>query len=318
MARLFLFDGMALVYQSPLLDIAAPDSHVPGVPDSGHVDFLRTICSSARGRASFDIVFVHGLDGDWRKTWRAKGLPDEDPDGWPGWLGEDGEARRIVCNVHSLNYPACSTNWKGASLPLFDQAGQLLEALDLSLARDTRLFFICHSLGGLLVKHMLGQARHKGNSKARIPERTAGILFLGTPHQGSGVANIVGRLLPKLLSRRTVTLEELERQNPGLREINEVFRHQARERNWLVHQFAEGRDTFKFRVVDEYSANSGVGDFVVTGEDHISLPKPANRRCMVYLRALRMLEDLSARMEKPVDIRSLIREVLKEKGVIAN
>ncbi len=233
------------------------------------------------------VIFVHGLDGDWRGTWRSTILPDEDKYGWPAWLADvlgPGYA------IHAFDYPAFSSGWKGNTLPMFDRAEDLLEEIDLNLSGDARLFFICHSLGGLMVKKMLSVARDKSGTKKAVLTRTVGVLFLGTPHQGSGVANIVNKVLPTLISRASITLEELERSNPDLRALGQTFRTQAFEYKWKVHQYAEGKDTRGVRVVDEHSANSTIGDFVVADEDHISLPKVASRESKIFKRALVMLQ----------------------------
>lgn len=279
------------------------------------------------GDAGGDIIFLHGLDGDWKKTWRDADLPEDDAYGWPHWLGEELERIGMPSRVYSFDYPACSTKWIGATLPIFDRAGDLLEEIDLTLPPSSQLFFICHSLGGLMVKKMLSLARDKGGTKAQVPDRTRAILFLGTPHQGSGVANIVCTLIPKLLSRKSVTLEELARDNPGLREMRDAFLNQASVQRWAIHQVAEGKDTFGLRIVDENSAFCGTGDCVVADEDHISLPKPKTRDSSVFRRAVRMAQDFFAHPLEIEDrgvsnrsgesIRRLILQVLAEQKLIS-
>lgn len=260
----------------------------PPLPDQ-----LIPIFSSGAGKAVVDVVFVHGLDGDWKKTWRHPDAAQDDSIGWPIWLGKELDHLGVGCNVHSFDYPAASSAWRGKTLPMFDRAGRFLEELDLTLAGGTSLFFVCHSLGGLMVKQMLSLARDAEGSKGDFPRRTKGILFLGTPHQGSGLANIVNRLVPTF-ARTTVTVEELETANPELRRLQGTFRAQARQHDWLVHQFAEGRDTHGMRIVDEYSAHSWVGDCVTDDEDHLSLPKLVNSGRIIFRRALRMIRDVGA------------------------
>jgi hypothetical protein len=48
---------------------------------------------------------------------------------------------------------------------------------------------VCHSLGGIVVKTALFQAKSKDRYNA-ILEDTIGTIFVGTPHQGSGFANV--------------------------------------------------------------------------------------------------------------------------------
>lgn len=235
---------------------------------------------------------MHGLGGDWKGTWRATSLPPDDEFGWPLWLGQDLHQAGVDSRVWSFDYDASPSAWAGHTLPLYDRAGQFLEEIDLTLAAETRLVFVCHSLGGLVVKRMLALAREKTGSKARIPDRTAAILFLGTPHQGSALARVLNLPVVGRVARATITVEELERGNPELRSLGETFCKQAAEVGWLVHQYAEGRDTLGARVVDEHSAFSGFGDRVVLDEDHFSLCKPASRAHPVHRRCLRMVESL--------------------------
>lgn len=48
---------------------------------------------------------------------------------------------------------------------------------------------MCHSLGGIIVKTALFQANSKSRYKAILGD-TIGTIFIGTPHQGSGFANV--------------------------------------------------------------------------------------------------------------------------------
>lgn len=277
---------------------------------TSYSDQLRRIHDSEQGPAKLDVIFVHGLDGDWKKTWRHAGLPQSDGVGWPGWLGVDLNRAGLPCSIHSFDYPAASSEWRGHTLPMFDRAGRFLEEIDLVLPGGSSLFFICHSLGGLMVKQMLSLARDREGSQGQIPHRTKGILFLGTPHQGSGLANIINKLIPTFAST-TVTVQELERANPELRRLLEVFRSQARTHQWKVHQYAEGRDLLGCRIVDEFSAHSWVGDLVVDDEDHLSLPKLADQGRIIYRRAVRMIQEISAPRTGHPEVQDLIVKYLR-------
>ena len=58
------------------------------------------------------------------------------------------------------------------------------------------LIFIAHSLGGIIVKQALVWAHREPRYKP-IKDHTLGIVFFGTPHQGSGKANY-GKTLANL------------------------------------------------------------------------------------------------------------------------
>lgn len=51
------------------------------------------------------------------------------------------------------------------------------------------LVFICHSLGGVVLKQALITASAVRNHYGTITKSTFGVIFMGTPHRGSRVAN---------------------------------------------------------------------------------------------------------------------------------
>ena len=233
-----------------------------------------------------DIVFVHGIDGNWESTWRPRTHPDGDPL-WPVALGRVLDREGISCRVFTLNYPGRT---RGDSAPIRALAEFALAPMVREVTAP-RILFVCHSLGGILVKQLLFQAQHHTNTKG-LQNRTAGILFLGTPHNGAKAARLMKRA--RLASR---TLEELQPDSSFLTNLSEFFKKSAANCDWAVRQFAEGRDTgwgcFKTRVVTESSAFSGVGRpcYPAMEDDHITLPK-VNAAHEVFKQSLEMARDL--------------------------
>jgi len=70
-----------------------------------------------------DVVFIHGLNGHFRRTWSAAGNDAF----WPEWLGEDCPE----LGVWSLAYAASPSEWRGHTLSLFDRALNILDLLHL-------------------------------------------------------------------------------------------------------------------------------------------------------------------------------------------
>ncbi len=160
-----------------------------------------------------DVVFVHGLDGDATTTWHPPKKPD---DFWPKWLGAD-------CpdvGVWSLGYAVSSMAWKGHAMPLVDRATNVLDLFDLDGIGQRPTVFVCHSLGGLLIKQILRQAWDSKNPDLKaVAEQTHVIVFLSTPHSGADMASWmkhIGGLL-----RTNVSDEELEAHHPRLRGLND-------------------------------------------------------------------------------------------------
>lgn len=97
------------------------------------------------------------------------------------------------------------------------------------------IIFVCHSLGGLVVKRALIYSRSLTNEKVEhlrsIYVSTYGILFLGTPHNGSEVAkwglllqNICSAVLPrKFMDSSPHLVRALKTNNETLQNINSLF-----------------------------------------------------------------------------------------------
>ena len=92
-----------------------------------------------------DIVFVHGLNEDWRTTWgfdQLANLATVLADGVP------------TANIWSLDYRVDWSRWKGGSTSLFQRANGVLAELDFKLRGDRPILMIGHSYGGLLIKKL--------------------------------------------------------------------------------------------------------------------------------------------------------------------
>ena len=65
------------------------------------------------------------------------------------WLAEDVDG----ISVYTMAYEAPASNWLGTSMPLQDRAVNVLEVLLSEPGlKSGPIAFICHSLGGLIVK----------------------------------------------------------------------------------------------------------------------------------------------------------------------
>ena len=74
-------------------------------------------------------------------------------------------------------------------MPLYDRANNTLDLLELEDIGRRPLAFICHSLGGLLIKQVLRNARDAANpSWQAIVRHTQLLVFLSTPHSGANLA----------------------------------------------------------------------------------------------------------------------------------
>ena len=130
------------------------------------------------------VVFLHGLGGDWIDTWRHAQTRADDM--WLHWVGQDSE-----CDVWTLRYDAAISAWVAQAMPLTDQADQVADLLATEPGlKGKRLILVGHSMGGLVIKALLVQARTKGDPRIRdFIAQVVGLCFVATPHTGSQLAD---------------------------------------------------------------------------------------------------------------------------------
>ncbi|MFD2472694.1 tetratricopeptide repeat protein [Amycolatopsis silviterrae] len=225
-------------------------------------------------RTALDVVFVHGLDGDARASWRSGG----DGTFWPRWLAAD----LAGVAVWTVGCEAWSSGWRGPSKAMPDHAVDLMAQLRNAGLGERPMCFVAHSVGGLLVKEILVHAAESRADFACFAEAAKGVVFLGTPHTGAGLARAVDAL--GVLYRGTPAVEDLRRDLDHLRQLTGRYRDWADESGIAAQAFFETRLTRRVRVVDETAADPGLpGVRPVPAEaDHVGLGKPENRGSVVY------------------------------------
>lgn len=103
--------------------------------------------------------------------------------------------------------------------------GLLVELRDVrsGKARLRPLFFLAHSLGGIVVKKALIIASGRRTRYGDIFESTRHLMFFGTPHQGTTSTAGFLRRLGAALSADASVLRELELWSPQVLETNSAF-----------------------------------------------------------------------------------------------
>lgn len=191
------------------------------------------------------IVAVHGLNGHSFQTWTSTGSKPR------MWL-RDFLPRRIPrARIMTYGYNS-NVNDKACTTTIHEFAGRLL--VDLSALRrhgDEKrpIIFLCHSLGGIVVKEVphsplllllrvhhdqqtappppqaLNRAR-KEPHHALLATATHGIIFLATPHGGSKTAefgSILG-MAARALGVREDLIQTLRCDSARLKQIQADFR----------------------------------------------------------------------------------------------
>ncbi|CAD5186419.1 unnamed protein product [Musa acuminata subsp. malaccensis] len=266
---------------------------------------------------SFDVVFIHGLRGGPFKSWRIAdnkssttskaGLVENiDQEAgklgtcWPSeWLSTDLPDARLF----SVKYKTNLTQWSGASLPLQEVSSMLLRKLTRAGIGDRPVVFVTHSMGGLVVKQMLYQA--KNSNLTEFVKNTIGVVFYSCPHFGSKLADMPWRM--GLVLRPAPTIGELRSGSPRLVELNDFVRHLNKKGLLEVLSFSETQVTpivegyggwaFRMEIVPIESAYPGFGELVVLdATDHVNSCKPVNQTDPSYAKTLEFLKRLKSRL----------------------
>lgn len=242
---------------------------------------LLQVSSVSASQGKVAIIFVHGLGGDAKESWQTNKARGET---WPSWVTQEFPD----AFVSTLQYRASPSVWLGRSIPLFDRAKQLL-ALVASLECD-RIVFVCHSLGGLLVK----EAMHQSTSSqiqgwTNVANKTSGIVFLGTPQTGSAIANIAQKFCYFL--RPSIAVRELQRNEAQLRKTDEWYRNNAELIGVETLSFYETVPTKGLMVVDQAEANPGIrgAKTIPVDADHIGICKPQSKSDITHLALVQFL-----------------------------
>ncbi|KAF4338214.1 hypothetical protein FBEOM_7899 [Fusarium beomiforme] len=246
---------------------------VPSFPDG--VEVLHD-CRDA----TIDICFVHGLTGNRDSTWTAKGQSKP----WPETLLP---LKLTSARILTYGYDAYIVRRSVASTNgLIDHAKNLLNDLSTdracSNASSRPLVFVAHSLGGLVCKEAVLLSRNNPESHLRgIFDCTKGVVFLGTPHRGSWMADwarIPTSALGIVKSTNKSLLKILETDDKYLQSVQDRFWSMVRE------QQKAGRDLEVTCFYEELPL-SGVGKVVskdsATLESYNAISIHANHSNMV-------------------------------------
>lgn len=240
-----------------------------------------------------DVVLVHGLGGDPKTTWMSRSSAFF----WPRALAEEVPAAA----VWTLGYEAHPTKlrWPGgkrrSDMGLVDRGRNVLAELGAEGIGRRPTCFICHSLGGLLVKRFI-----VGSSKlSDIADNTRCVVFLATPHTGAAIADTAAKLGRRMLP--TAVLRDLGATNRWLDDDNDKYRTWA-DADGAIEQwvFYETQPVPGIGVVvSAREADPGLprAQLVPVDADHIQISKPLNTNALVYKSIRQIVDKLST--ERP-------------------
>ncbi|KFY81883.1 hypothetical protein V500_11000 [Pseudogymnoascus sp. VKM F-4518 (FW-2643)] len=215
------------------------------------------------GTNQIDIVAVHGLNGTADKTWTH-----ENGNLWLEDLAKDFPGSRVFTYGYAseIYFTMGTGNIDTFSLGLLND----LKRERINKTDQARpIIFICHSMGGIVVKNVLITAKLDDEDFGNITKSVAGITFLSTPHRGSSqagfpallatVANVELSGTSRYVgSMRSDLIKSLEKGSKSLNDISTNFRNQIG--NMKIASFIELDKTPPANklIVDEFSGIMGV------------------------------------------------------------
>lgn len=247
-----------------------------------------------------DIIFVHGLGGSSHDTWRhgREGAPGHFF--WPEELGNDlGD-----CGIWTVGYPAGFTRLGKPGMIIEKRAGNLSHKLANAGLESRPLIFVCHSMGGLVVKSLLADSQANADeARKRIASMARGIVFCATPHRGSAFAD-AATVLGQFFLGTQAHVEEMRANEEPLDLLHDRFIEWQRQTRTPIESYAENIGLFRTGlmgrsiplglVVPRASANTGIAGFTVKDidVDHLTLVKPSHRQHDVYAGVLRFIRTI--------------------------
>ncbi|KEF62422.1 uncharacterized protein A1O9_00394 [Exophiala aquamarina CBS 119918] len=237
-----------------------------------------------------DVVFVHGLNGHPHNTWSTT-KPDVF---WPADLlpaALEDQRPRILTYGYDANVTAFTDGVSKDKIHNHAEhlASRLVANRSLRKAQERPIIFICHSLGGLVVKRCLiycNSIRHHQHTERlrSIYVSTYGILFLGTPHNGSDLAKW-GSLLEKICSvalprkffdSSPQLVKALKTNNETLQNINRLFIEIIGR--FHIYFFHESKPT-DLKGTREFVVEEDSAAPVIEGVDRMGIEKDHSHMC---------------------------------------
>ncbi len=258
--------------------------------------------------SDFDVIFIHGLGGDKDTTWQ-----NSNNESWQQWLAAD-----YNVSVWTIGYGANKTNWIEDDMSLEDAASYFLGTLKSKGIGSKPYMFVVHSLGGLLVKHILLKANVQKDYQ-KIVDNCKSIVFFAVPHTGSGWASLLDYAKPIL--RNSNLLKALPRGSSYLNTLVSDFNGLVNYKHMETYIFYETKELRKSgilgllhlkkgsKIVSQESATHvhTNNPMVALPEDHISICKINAKTSDTYANRMKMI------MSKMMKITNNIKEDKKQK-----
>lgn len=227
--------------------------------------------------ADTTLVFVHGFFSDNVGCWTNKNGSEEVF--WPDLVKADPnfESSSLYLAGFHTGPDSGTYSTRDASRDLHAGLLRSTQTQSSMLESSRNILFVCHSTGGVVVRHMLV------SNHASFADKKVGLAMYACPSYGSAYAKKFG-WLARIYGN--VLALELKPGSPFLRELDASFKDllaQKKIPSLFGVEAIENKPIFSFRwipsifgkVVDSESGGRYFGNYVqIAGTDHFSIVKP--------------------------------------------
>ncbi|CAB4057163.1 SERAC1 [Lepeophtheirus salmonis] len=250
--------------------------------------------------ANVDVVFIHGLLGGVFFSWR-QGDPKNERGGGD-WITNDIDSE---VRILGIDFDTYLSQWGGPcpnesfSSSLEERSNDILKKLkECGVGQNgKRVIFVGHSMGGIIIKKMILNASASADEEdLNFVKNTRGIIFYGTPHQGSDVATL--NATSKFIFFPSTEVRELAAGSPVLANIHSNFIEWTKQQSQgykppKIVSFGEVESTsylgFDLTFVPEKSSNPGIGEFYPVKTNHMNICKPDSQKSILYRKLMSTL-----------------------------
>jgi hypothetical protein len=217
-----------------------------------------------------------------------------------------------------VNYDTMYSLWgedliddKKLNWSIKQRAVDLIEQMKLAHVGKRPVVWVCHSMGGLIVKQIMVQLNEmvnkaSGEEKEHLKsllESTRAIMFLSTPHLGSSIAKTTSKF--SFATFASTDIHEMATNSDFLVDLNKKFLNLVNSSSVLkeklkVISLLETMQTpigyisgIYITTVTEKSAKIDIGEFhLINNKDHLNICKPNDRDDFMYVKIVNLISDL--------------------------
>ncbi|MGH8593967.1 MAG: esterase/lipase family protein [Gammaproteobacteria bacterium] len=222
------------------------------------------------------VIFVHGVLSSGETCWRnANGSY------WPELLSNAQELDELGIYVFTYQTGVFSGTYR-----LGDVVDALKEHMRLDGLFDSkRLIFVCHSMGGIVVRKFLVERDTdliEGNLEV-------GLFLVASPSLGSSYANWLSPLA-KVMGHAQADALRFAQDNAWLNDVDKEFQNvkegsrlRIKRKELIEDKFVVLRNFWRKQVVEPFSDARYFGEpYKVPQADHFSIAKPDNSRAIQH------------------------------------